>query len=173
MEILDLKFQANNNNDQLTVSLYNISEKLKDMYFGERGNTMDYVKMKLYDFDHDYLSGSFKILYGRYISFTSGSGSNVSNMIDTDTKVSNQNNLPTVVEIVGEKIVLFHKIFHYDTLGKIKDNFSEFVFNIPVEFLYGKDYLVENFKFFLEYDDDDDDITSNDTISFGFQNLSN
>ena len=96
------------------------------------------------------VSDSLFLKYARYLSF------------DRSNKTGN---FPTKGEIIFKKETLayFQLNFVHMSYGNELD-FGDHVYKIPIEFLFGKDEIKKNFKFFLEYEDQshvdgDDSIT--------------
>ena len=60
---------ANDDNDALTVSEYEVGESLKEMFTGENANNVNTVKMKIANVQLSYIADTLTITYGRYLSF--------------------------------------------------------------------------------------------------------
>ena len=160
MDVLKLKFDANDKNDMLEVDVYEIGESLKERYVGERGNNVEFINMKVSNVNLSNVSDSLFLKYARNLSFDSSNDSNIDQI-----KSKKTGNFPTKGEIIFKKETLayFQLNFVHMSYGNELD-FGDHVYKIPIEFLFGKDEIKKNFKFFLEYEDQshvdgDDSIT--------------
>ena len=144
MYTLKLGFRGiSEHSDSLNVVSYEVDPHLKEMYFGERGNDVVSVNMKLDNIEMSYLSDSFRIHYTRYITCDK------SNDEMKNTKTGN--NFSTKTDIVMNKEVLCHVLMNFVSLSYGNElDLSQDSYNIPVEFFMGKNVLDKNFKFFFE-----------------------
>ena len=179
MEVLEVKFKTNSNNDELEIVEYFVSDLIKQKFKNAKSDNTLEIKAKLYGVIISNVADSFMIKYARYISIehissvnslqdiTDGVSGNVKTNI-SDTSVTKRGNMPKSLDIVMKKLVLcvinlnFHKLANGEDVA-----FDDSLFFIPVEFVYGKKDLNKHFKFYFNYRDNTK--TGNDeyvTINF-------
>lgn len=165
MNNLKIKFVGNANNSMLQIQKYVVSESLKEKFIGEKGNNVQFIRMKITNVNLSYVSNSFDVKYTRYLSFESASNkSNIDNVVNTKT-----GNFPTKGEIIFKINYLCTINLNFVNLSYGNElDFGQLEYNLPVEFVLGKDTVEKYFKFFLEYHDGSA-ITTQDEMTIDFQ----
>ena len=136
----------------MTIAEYEVDSSLKEHFMGEKGQLLSDIKMKVKDVEMAYIQDSFKIKYARYLEFKPNTEvTNVENMV-ADRKGA----FPTVGHIVLMTHLLCYFKLNFVNLsyGNEFDFGSEIEYNIPIEFVLGKNEIEKKFKFFLKYDSD-------------------
>ena len=161
MYSLRLKFKGiDEHSDSVNIEDYEVDTYLKEMYYGESANDMKTVDMKIDNVSVTYISDSFKIKYARYIS--------CDNSYDDFTNIKT-GSYATKTDIIMKKNTLINLLMNFVSLSyDNKLDISQDLFEIPISFFNGKDYLNKNFKFFLEYDDGSK-VTNQDSIDIIFR----
>ena len=86
-----------------------------------------------------------------------------------DTQVTKTGELPLSLDIVLKKLVLCVINLNFAKLSYGDDvSFDQSVFDIAVEFVFGKTALENSFRFYLEYSDQSQP-SDDDTVTIGFQ----
>ena len=166
MEVLEIKFKTNSNNDELEIVDYFVSESIKQKFKNAKSDNTLEIKTKLYGVAISNVVDSFLIKYTRYIScqhvdsskslqdVTDGVSGNVKTNI-SEASVTKTGNMPKLLDIVMKKLILCVVNLNFFKLGNGENvSFDDSLFFIPVEFVYGKKDLNKYFKFYINYRDD-------------------
>ena len=179
MEILDIKFKTNQNNDELEIVEYVVGDAIKQRFKNATNENVMKINAKLYYVAISNILRDFKIEYARYISCqhsnSSGSLDDVkddafevkTNLINA--KVSKKGNMPKSLDIVMKTNTLCAINLNWVKLARGENiEFDNSLINIPVEFVFGKDDLNKHFKFYFGHKDDSY-IENNQYVTLGFQ----
>ena len=164
MYTLKLNFKGiSEHSDSLNLESYEVDPYLKELYYGERGNDVVYVNMKLDNIEVSKVSDSFEIQYARYIACDKS----YNEMKNTKTGT----NFAIKTDIIMNKRVLCHLLLNFVSLSYGNElDLSQDTYDIPIEFFLGKDKLNENFKFFFKYDDGSK-LTNEDSVNIIFRTI--
>ena len=141
MEVLNIKFKSNENNDELKIIEYFVSESVKQKYNNVKSDNILNIKVKIYTILISRVSDSFMIKYARYISCEHADSTktlqdardNTIGDISTNlqnTQVTKTGGLPLSLDIVLKKLVLcvinldFAKLSHDDYISFDKTVFK-------------------------------------------------
>lgn len=156
MDLLKLKL-ATDSSEFLTISEYEVDAHLKEKYSGKRGELTKTIDMKIKDVEMKYIQDSFKVQVLRYLSFNPNANkkSNVNRVTFTAEKKS----IIWQSFFFNRKYCISKKKKNYFQLNFINLSYGnkfdfnkENVYQIPVEFILGKDKLNNQFKLFIKYD---------------------
>ena len=138
-----------NGSQRAELSSFNITDNLKDKYYGLNSKNSKFVKMTIDDIKMSNIQDSFKIHYSRYLGFNGKD--NTSNLSEITVEKKDK------AKLENNKQATENFLFDKKLLGYFKLNFVHLSYGNAFEFNRSKIYdnetkIKKNFKFFIEYD---------------------
>ena len=179
MDILNIKFKTNEDNDELEIVDYFVSDSLKQKFNDASNENVVKIRAKLYSVTIDNIIANFRIEYARYISCQhSDSSKSLDDITDdifevktnlVNAKVSKKGNMPKHLDVVMKTSVLCVINLNWIKLSRGENiDFDDSLLDIPVEFVLGKNKLNQCFKLYF-HNQDNSDIQNNQFVTIGFQ----